>query len=163
METFPQTPGSEHIQKQYPYRYSWSSILLIMLVGGSMTLVFVWKAFSEKKASDWFFALFSFAMLFISIWLIVVNVLGKLTVKITQTGIYLPSIWNWKSSIYIPFSAISNVELFKVQGNIYLRISAGKKKYSIVHRWFPHKEDFQEIMEIAQKQLPIFYSHNSPQ
>lgn len=154
MDTIPQTPFLDSLEKKYRYRSSWGNLVITIIVCGVIGFFLGLLAFSEKSLWLGLLAFFMLLVFLLGIYMAIVAIWGHLELKLTNDGIYIPNTWRWDSYIFIPYSGVTLVQLFKVQANTFLQLSVGKKKYALVLAWFPHKGDFLEIVETVCNRLP---------
>src|SRR5258708_28537761 len=147
------SPNLGLIEKEYPYRYKWSSTIGLLITGGFGS--FGGARFAELGDGIWWwlFSLF-FAILFLFILFVAfINIWGNRKVIVTKENIYLPSIWKTEQYTSIPFSEIDKAVLTNVYGNVILRLFVDGKEYSITHSWLPTENMFKEILAVVNERI----------
>jgi hypothetical protein len=147
-------PYPEYIEKEYPYRYRWFQVFLMIFLGFACTIGSIWEALSGIAKWIWLFTPIFILMFLGGAAIAVANLLGKNRLIITKDSIYLPSVWKSDTYLIIPFADISRVEFMEYQGNKFLRLFVGKKEYPITNTWLP-TEAFQEIADLVAERSPV--------
>jgi hypothetical protein len=144
-----EVPNVGLIEKEYPYRYRWSSIISMLLIGGFGTL------FMVQAALSWIFTLLFASLFFWALYVSVINIWGNRRLIITKDKIYLPQIHKSEKYVEILFSDITNMDIVEVYGNGMLRLFVKRKEYTIVHSWLPSVDVFNEIVQHVSNKIKI--------
>ena len=149
MKTNVEAPNLGLIEKEYPYRYKWSSTIGVLITGGLGAFGGAWFATLDNKVWWWLLSIFFVFLFLLGLFVTVINIWGNRKFILTRDNIYLPSIWKSKTYTLIPFSEIDKAILTDVQGNVILRLFFDGKEYSITHSWLPSIDSFNEILQIV--------------
>ena|SRR6266496_3541535 len=149
-------PTVESIEKEYPYRYRWSSTLLVIIACGVGAPGMAWLAIFGKGLLRWFWWFGSIFMLFLflyGLYIAVINLFGNRRLIITRDSIYLPSIWKSEKYTLIPFAKVDKATLINLQGSAILRLFVDGNEYSIIHSWLPSLSSFTEILQMVNERI----------
>jgi hypothetical protein len=146
-------PNPGLIEKEYPYRYRWSSTLIMLI---AFPLLGVGMLNSALKGEGWYWWIFSifFIIFFIcTLYILFVNLFGNRRLLITKKDLYLPVIWKSETYTQISFSDITEADLIELYGNVVLRIFVRRKEFNITHSWLPSIDMFNEIVQIVNERM----------
>ncbi len=155
MNTPVAAPDPGIVENQYPYRYKWSAVISVVLVGGALAAGTIWLVFSERRL--WILVAVAplLAMLVLGVRAALLNVQGRHRLIVAQDGLYMPAFWNDRSYTCIPFHAITRMETFKHEGTAFCYVWVGKRKYSLADSWLS-PEDFEQVVAtIARRTGPL--------
>ncbi len=156
MDAPPQTLDSPI--KEYPYRYSWFGIFMILFGCGLIAWVAGREALFTRNILTSLTAA-AFAILFLlGLYQLVVNLVANLKLKVTSAGLYLPSIWRWNHPDFIPFASITKVEVSRTRISGLLLLYVGKHSYSVTQTSLPREGHFLELVDILHARLPDVFT-----
>ena len=153
MKTNAEGPNPGLVEKEYPYRYKWSSTIGVLITGVLGVFGGVWLAVSGNGFWWWLFSLFFAILFFLGLYILVVNIWGNRKLVITRENIFVPSIWKSERYTMISFTEIEKAGLINVYGNVILRLFVGGKEYSITHSWLPSIDSFNEVLKIVNERV----------
>ena len=148
------SPNQGIIEKEYPYRYKWSSTLGVIISCGLGAFFMAWFAMH----GSWFWwlgSLFMFVFFLGGLYIAAINLFGNRRLILTKESIYLPSVWQAEKYSLIRFLDIKEVAVADVQGNLILQLTTDVKMYEITHTWLPSMDTFNEILKITQERASI--------
>jgi hypothetical protein len=153
---FSQTISSEWTQTEYAYRYFSRRFIIVSILWQAMfVLGFAWLAVKYREVLYLFGILFFSSSILLYGWLAVLDARNKFVIKVSPTGIYLPFFWKRGATDFLPFSALSGIELIKARKTTILKFSAGKKIRFVSEIYFPQKQDFKKLISIVQRYSPV--------
>ncbi len=143
---------------KYEFAYHLPNILLFTsacagFATGLWCLMFWSISFVNEENFPWMMALPPILFILFGIFILFVNNSKKFRLKITEEGIYIPSLLG--KVRFISFSSISDIKLSAVPGVFGLYLYADNKKYLLNSMWFSEKDDFGKIIEIINKKISI--------
>ncbi len=112
-------PGT--VKQEYVYRYSWSAVISVALIGGVLAAGTIWLALSERRPWILTAAAPLVAMVVLAGRAALINVQGRHRLIVAHDGLYLPSFWADRWYTRLPFQAITRW--------------VGRKKYSLANSW----------------------------
>ncbi len=148
-----QSDGSDFLEKEYPYRYAWGSVLTLLLGGAFLVIIFGGVTLVDAGTLSILGTIGGGIILLGGVWLAVVNRWGRLMLRVTREGIHVPSIWRWSASTLIPFAAVTEAGLLRRQGNTLLRLRAGSRNH-VLTSWWLAPGDFEQLVEIVRQRQP---------
>jgi len=150
-----EAPNIGLIEKEYPYRYKWSSTIAMIVICGFVSYLAFQNALSEGGLLWWFSSIFMFVISLFGFYNAIINLTGKRRLIFTKDKIYLPQIYKSEKYNEVLFSEITDIELVDIYGNGTLRIFVKKKEYTIVHSWLPSLDVFNEILQHVSNKIKI--------
>ncbi len=139
-------PDPGIVEKQYLYRYRWSAVISVVLIGGALAAGTIWLALSERRPWILILAVPLVAMFVLGGRAALINVQGRHRLVVAQDGLYVPAFWNDRSYTRIPFQAITRMETLEHEGAAFCHVWVGKRKYSLADSWLS-REDFAQVVE----------------
>ena len=149
------------IEKEYPYRYKWSSTLSLIIICGLGAFGLAWLALN----SSWFWWLgsaFVFLLFLSGLYIAIINLFGNRRLILTKESIHLPSVWKSEKYTIIRFSDIKEIGLLTIQGTVILQLKTNIKTYEIVNTWLPSMDAFNEILDLTQERVGLPLDNQSP-
>jgi hypothetical protein len=148
------SPNPGLIEKEYPYRYKWSSVIGMIGICGLVSFGVGSLALSGKGLWWWWLlSAFLFIFFLFGVYVAVLNLFGNRRLILTRDSIYIPSIWKSEKYTVVRFSEITKMGLVDVQGNAILQLFVGDKEYDITHTWLPSLDTLDEILKITQERV----------
>ncbi len=153
MDASAPSDGPDFLEKQYPYRYAWSSVLTLLLGGAFIVILFGGVTLVDAGVLSILGTIGGGIIILGGVWLAVVNRWARLKLRVTREGIHVPSIWKWSASTLIPFEGLTHVMLLRRQGNMLLRFRLGDRNHLLAGWWLAPR-DFDQLVEIVRQRLP---------